>query len=264
MSPQDTDTAFDELRLIHRALNGSKEELFQLLGRPSPDILRAALRNPALDEGHLLALLRHTGLHPDLFTLLHQQHEPPAGNYQVIFALAQHAEVPAHIVSALLPRLYLFDLLKLCCLPGIPQDQKVAAERVIIQRIPAQPLGNKLTLARRGTAAIVEALLKEGQPQLVAACLDNPHLKEGAVHQFLASAAASAETISQIARHSRWQHRPELQQAILKNPRTPAIWFTLFLPRLPRSVVKNLALSPRLAPHQKQLVAAALGGKKQP
>lgn len=264
MSLKDTDTAFDDLRLVHRALNGSKEELFSLMERPSPDILRAALRNPALDEAHLLALLHHTGLHPDLFTLLHQQHEPPAGSYQILFALAQHPEVPAYLVSSLLPRLYLFDLLKLCCLPGIPQDQKVAAERVIIQRIPAQPLGNKLTLARRGTAAIVEALLKEGHPQVVAACLDNPHLKEGAVHQFLASAAATAESISQIARHNRWQRRPELQQAILKNPRTPAIWFTLLLPRMPRSVVKNLALSPRLTPQQRQLVAETLGGKKQP
>lgn len=262
MNPQDADTAFDYLRLIHRGLNGSKEELFSLMERPSPDILRAALRNPALDEAHLLALLRHTGLHPDLFTLLHQQHEPPAGNYQVLLALVQHAETPAHIVSTLLPRLYLFDLLKICSTPGVPQDQKTAAERAIIQRVPTQPLGNKLTLARRGTAAIAETLLKEGQPQVVAACLDNPHLKEGALHQFINSAAATAETISQIARHNRWQHRPELQQAILKNPRTPAIWFTLFLPRLPRSVVKNLALSPRLTPQQKLLVAEALGGKK--
>ncbi|MDK9717531.1 MAG: hypothetical protein OEL57_06420 [Trichlorobacter sp.] len=262
MNHQDTDTAFDDLRLVHRGLNGSKEELFRLFERPTPDILRAALRNPALDEAHLLALLRHTGLHPDLFTLLHQQHEPPAGNYQVLFALAQHPEAPPHIVSTLLPRLHLCDLLKLSCLPSIPQDQKVAAERAIIQRIPTQPLGNKLTLAHRGTATIVEALLKEGQPQLVAACLDNPHLKEGAIHQFLASAAATAETISRIARHTRWQHRPELQQAILKNPRTPTIWFTLFLPRLPRSVVQNLAISPRLTPPQKQLVTEALGGKK--
>lgn len=262
MSLQEPDNTLEKLRQLQAALQGSKEELFSLMERPSPDILRAALRNPALDEAHLLALLRHTGLHPDLFTLLHQQHDPPAGNYQVLFALAQHAETPPHIVSALLPRLYLFDLLKLCCLPSIPQDQKVAAERAIIQRIPTQPLGNKLPLAHRGTAAIVEALLKEGQPQVVAACLDNPRLKEGALNHFINSAAATAETISQIARHNRWQHRPELQQAILKNPRTPAIWFTLLLPRLPRSVVKNLALSPRLAPYQKLLVAEAVGGKK--
>ena len=264
MSPHTTDAVHDELRLIHHALHGSKEELFSLMERPSPDIIRAALRNPALDEAHLLALLHHTGLHPDLFTLLHQQHEPPAGNYPVLFALARHPEVPPHIVSTLLPRLYLFDLLKLCCLPGVPQDQKVAAERAIMQRIPAQPLGNKLTLARKGTAAIVESLLKEGHPQVVAVCLDNPHLKEGAVHQFVNSAAATAEIISQIARHNRWKNRPELQQAILKNPRTPAIWFTLLLPRLPRSVVKNLALSPRLTPQQKQLVSEVLGGRKQP
>ena len=261
MKTQQTDKAVDELRQVHHALHCSKEELFSLMEHPSPDIIRAALRNPALDEAHLLAALHHTGLHQDIFFLLYQHNEPPASSYQVLFALAQHAEAPAHIVSTLLPRLYLFDLLKLCCLPGIPQDLKVAAERAIIQRIPTQPLGNKLTLARKGTTALAEALLKEGHPQIVAACLDNPHLKEGAVHQFINSANATAESISQIARHNRWQHRPELQLAILKNPRTPAIWFTLFLPRLSRSTVKNLALSPRLTPQQKQLVTEALGGK---
>lgn len=262
MKPHKTDTGVEELRQLQLALTGDKQELFSLLERPTPDLLRAALRNPALDESHLLALLKHTGLHPDLLTLLAHHQEPPASNYQVIFALAQHPETPAHITSSLLPRLYLFDLLKLCTIPAVPQDQKVAAERAIIQRIPAQPLGNKLALARRGTSVIVETLLKEGLPQVVAACLDNPHLKEGALHQFINSAAATAETISQIARHTRWQHRPELQQAILKNPRTPAIWFTLFLPRLPRAVIKNLAASPRLAPHQKQLLAEALGGRR--
>ena len=264
MNDLDPQSRADQLQQLQRALHGSAEELFSLMERPSPDLLRAALRNPALGEAHLLTLLQHTGLHPDLFNLLYQQHEAPANAYQVQFTLIQHAETPAHIISALLPRLYLFDLLKLCTLPHIPQDQKLAAERVILQRIPTQPLGNQLALARRGTPAIVEALLKLGQPQLVAACLDNPRLKEGAVHHFVSSAAATAETISLVARHSRWQSRPELQQAILKNPRTPAIWFTLFLPRLPRSVVKNLARSPRLTPQQRQLVTESLGGKKSP
>jgi hypothetical protein len=119
-------------------------------------------------------------------------------------------------------------------------------------------LGNKLTLARRGTAAVVEALLREGIPQLVDACLENPHLKEGSVHQFIASAAATAETISMIARSSRWKGRPNIRLAILKNPRTPAIWFTLFLPGLPQGTLRDLLSIPRLTFPQKELVRQAV------
>lgn len=53
-----------------------------------------------------------------------------------------------------------------------------------------------------------------------------------AILQFLHSANASAETISMIARHPKWKLRPDLRLAILKNRRTPALWFTLFLPLL--------------------------------
>ena len=116
-----------------------------------------------------------------------------------------------------------------------------------------------MTLARRGTAAIVDALLREGLPSLVEACLDNPHLKEGSVHQFISAASSSAETISMVARSARWKGRPNIRLAILKNPRTPAIWYTLFLPGMPQSTVKELLAVPRLTSAQKELLRQALG-----
>jgi hypothetical protein len=98
----------------------------------------------------------------------------------------------------------------------------------------------------------------------VDACLDNPYLKEGAVHQFIASAASNAETISMIARSGRWKGKPNIRLAILKSPRTPAIWYTLFLPGLPAGTLRELLLVPRLTGAQKELVRQTLskrGGK---
>jgi hypothetical protein len=112
-------------------------------------------------------------------------------------------------------------------------------------------------LARRGAATIVEALLREGLPLVVEACLDNPYLKEGALYQFLSSAQANAETISMVARSSRWKSRPNIRLAILKNPRTPLIWYTLFLPGLPPATLRDLLVSPRLTSAQKDLVRQA-------
>lgn len=249
---------FDLIRL-QQALTADQQGIYHLLEQPTPALLRALLRNPALDEHHLLALLKQRGLPTELFSLIQRHIEATETSYQLAKALARHPETPPHTDLAILPRLYLFDLAELSRHPQASPDQRMAAERLIIQRLPTQPLGNKLTLARQGSAAIVEALLKEGQPQVVAVCLDNPRLKEGALHQFLSSGATSAETISQVARHPHWQHRPNLQLAILKHPRTPLIWYTLWLPRLKRAAAKELAHSPRLTQQQRACIKQYLG-----
>jgi len=245
---------------LQRALTADKDELFQIMGESGGEVLLTALRNRSLDENHLLALLKRRDLPEELFTLLYGGRRF-SENKRLTFALAGHPETPSHIAGSLLPQLYIFDLIKLCSLPGTTPDLRLCAERIIIQRLPAQPLGNKLTLARRGTAAITEALLREGLPPVVDACLDNPHLREGTVHQFIASAVSTAETISMIARNGRWKGKPNIRLAILKNPRTPAIWFTLFLPGLPAGTLRELLSAPRLTNAQKELVRQALGSR---
>lgn len=246
---------------LSAALSADREQLCELLLQPSADLLCAALRNPNLEEEHLLALLKQPSLDQDIFAVIHQNKHPAAKSYQVILAIVRHHAAPPHIVSALIPALYLFDLLKFCQLPGIMQDQKLMAERCIIQRIPTQPLGNKLTLARRGTAAVVEALFKDGDPKVLACCLDNPHTKEGMIHQFVSSAAASSESLTMVARHSRWQNRPNLLLALLKNPHTPDTCFMQLAPRLSRSAIKELIKSSRMTQLRRQQLQRLLEGR---
>lgn len=162
---------------------------------------------------------------------------------------------------ALLPHLYLFELLDLCILPGTTPDQRLAAERVIQQRLPALELGNKLALARRAPPGILAALLRGGDARCVETCLNNPHLQEAAILQFLSRPAATPETISMVARHSRWQQRPNLRQAILNNPRTPVVWFTLWLPTLRTPDLNRLLAGRRLTAAQKRSVTAELRGR---
>lgn len=246
---------------LHHALTADKHELFQILQGQPVEVLLAALRNPALDEHHLLVLLRQRGLPEDVFSAIYAAKRLNQSG-PIKFALVSHPETPAHIAAILLTQLNIFDLMKICLIPGISPDYRATAERSIIQRLPSQPLGNKMTLARRGTSPVVESLLREGVAPLVEACLDNPHLKEGSVHQFISASTSTAETISMVARNGRWKGRPNIRLAILKNPRTPAIWFTLFLPGLPQSTIRELLSVPRLTFAQKELVRQALGGRR--
>jgi CheY-like chemotaxis protein len=242
---------------LHNAMTADKDELFRFLQGQPVEILLIALRNPQFDENHLLALLKQRGLPEEIFSSIYNA-KRLAESGHIKFALVTHPETPHHIAATLLTQLNVFDLVKICLIAGISPDMRMAAERSIIQRLPCQPLGNKITLARRGTSAVVESILREGIPRLVEACLENPHLKEGSVHQLITAPTSSAETISMVARSGRWKGRPNIRLAILKNPRTPPIWFTLFLPGLPRNTIKELLSVPRLTFAQKGLIRQAL------
>lgn len=246
------DDALSHGELLLEAMTADKDRLFTLIQTGNEEALRAVLRNPCLEQAHVLTLLKRRGLSSVIEAIFANKRLLESGSVKL--ALVAHPDTPSHIAQTVLPLLYLFDLLKLCHIPGVTADIHLAAERKIIQQLPTQSLGNKLTMARRGTAAIVDALLREGVQSVVEICLENPHLKEGSLHQFLSSAHATAENVSLVARNSRWKSRPNIRLAILKNPRTPLIWFTMFLPGLPSSTVLDLLASPRLTFAQKELV----------
>ncbi|HEY5523670.1 MAG TPA: hypothetical protein VIK21_10810 [Desulfuromonadaceae bacterium] len=253
--PENANGALKHADALLEALTAGKDRLFAVIQDRREEVLLAALRNPALDHKHLLTLLKRRELGSVITAIFASKRLIEA--YPVKFAMVAHQDTPPHIAQTLLPLLYIFDLLKLCQIPGVSADIRLAAERKIVQQIPTQPFGSKLTLARRGTAAILDALLREGLQNVVEACLDNPHLKEGSLHQFLASSHATAENVSMVARNSRWKSRPNIRLAILKNPRTPLIWFTTLLPGLPAATLRDLLASPRLTSAQKELVRQA-------
>lgn len=231
---------------MRKSLTASSEELYQVIQDSSLEVLLNALKNPHLVENHLLALLKRRDLGEDIPRAIYNSSRIEH-THRLQLALAKNPATPTSLCLTILRHLYLFELVDLICLPGIIPDRKLAAEREIIRRLPGVPLGNLITLARRATHPILSEILRLGRSDAVAACLSNPRLKEVGLLQFLSSASATPDTISLIARHSRWGNRPQLQMAILKHPRTPGIWYTLWLPRLKTPLLKELKLSSRLS-----------------
>lgn len=234
---------------LRAALTAGGEELLCILRDQDLDLTRSALKNPNLNEQHLLSLLKRRNLPEQLIAAIHRA-APAAGSRRLWIALAGHPNAPRPLFASLLPQLFLFELVTVLRLPGLSPDQKLAAERAVLKRLPETELGSKITLARRGSPALLEALLKEGEPRLVAAILGNPALKEVSLLSFLSSAAASPETISAVARDPRWGGRPSLRSALLGNRRTPLIWYILFLPTLSPGDLQRLAGSRSLSAEQ--------------
>ncbi len=233
-------------------LTAGSEELFQLMLDPDCNFISTLFRNPLISEEHLLVLLKRRDLTEELVALIYRKKQQSL-SHRAILALVKNPAASGTLIRNLLPQLRLFELVDLCYLPGVTPDQKLAAERSIIQRLPTTPLGNKITLARRGTANIVAELTKEGHPQLFAVCLGSSRMRETAIYQFLRGATANAETISLVARHSRWNQRPNLRLAILKNQKTPEIWFTLWLPKMHTHLLKQILGSYRAHPNRRRL-----------
>lgn len=244
-------------RRLHRALTCGKDELFETLLDPSMEVLRAALRNPALDDNHLLALLGRRDLTEELLKTAASL-DAVRGNHRLTVALVHNPGTPATISLPLLPHLYLFELVTITEFPGTTPDQRLAAERAIIQRLPTTPLGNRITLARRATAPVLDALMKEGDVRVVEPCLANPRLMEASVFQLVSSSRSSAEAIAAVARHQRWANRPNLKTAILRNPRTPSSLFTTLLAGAPTMELRNLAASGRLGQERKRVIGEEL------
>lgn len=242
---------------LHQALTCTGDAIFGFMDDPAPEVLRALLKNPNLGEEQLLSLLQRRNLPEDLIKAIYQT-DQAGSSHRLTLGLIKNPSTPGSIIQVLLPHLHLFELNDLSLLPGVTPDQKLAAERAILQRLPGVELGNKMTLARRAGSTVVGELLKEGDACIVEICLSNARLKEISILQFINGSKAGPEAISAIARHSRWKARPNLQMAILINPKTPAIWYTLTLPRLKTSDIRTLLAARRLNPSQKRLVEEEL------
>lgn len=240
------------------ALTAEGDELSGMLCDADPELIRSTLKNPHLSEAHLLALLKRQNLPEGLMRTIYRVPQL-AGSRRLKVALAGHPATPAPILAEILAQLRLFELAEVLRLPGAPPDHKSAAQQAILKRLPDTELGTKISLARRGSAAVLEALLADGTPRLVAAVLANPGISEANLLAFLRSPAATAETISAVARHPRWGVRPKLRSAALRNRKTPAVWFTLFLPSLGSAEVKALLGSRGLGPRQLEAVQEELG-----
>ena len=72
-----------------------------------------------IDAYHLLVLLKRRDLSEDLLKAMYRL-EQVSNNHGLKLALVRHPNTSGPLLAALLPHLYLFELLNVCYLPGVP------------------------------------------------------------------------------------------------------------------------------------------------
>jgi hypothetical protein len=232
------DETFSKLR--ERALVATDEELAVLLHHPSVVVLLALLDNPALDETQVCVLFERRNLPSEILEEVARR-KPLLKSYRVRRALAFHPRTPRLISLRLLRDLYLMDLVQITLSPGIYAELKRNAEEQLLARLPQLPLGQKITLARRGPGRVAGALLAEGHTQIVSIVLDNPNVTEAQILKALSREKLSTAVIPAISHHRKWSITYNVRLALVRHPSSPLATILAYLPEVTVSDLRELA-----------------------
>ena len=103
-----------------------------------------------------------------------------------------------------------------------PLDARLEAPAPPLPRAIAKaPLGVRRTLARRSDIGLIERLLGDPDPGVVANLLNNPRLTEVEVVRMAARSPVREAVLTAIARHPRWGIRHRVRVTLAHNPGTP-------------------------------------------
>lgn len=225
---------------VEHAMVATGEELTALIHHSSTDVLLKLLDNPAFDETKLCLMLERKNLPGEILEEIARR-KALLKSYRVKRSLAFHPRTPRLISLRLLRDLYLMDLVQVAILPGISAELKRNAEEQLLARLPQIPLGQKITLARRGPARVAGALLAEGHAQVLPIVLENAYMTEAQILRALSREKLPLPVIPAILQHRKWSAAYNIRLALVRHPATPLASILAFLPELTVTDLREFA-----------------------
>jgi hypothetical protein len=233
---------------VQRALAATGDGLSALLYSDVEEVLLALVKNPALAETDIAVLLARKNLPAVVIEEICKRREW-LKTYALKKALTCHPHTPRLVSLRLLRELYLMDLVQIALLPGVSAELKRNAEDQLITRLPQLPLGQKITLGRRGPARVAGLLLAEGHLLVVPVALDNSHLTASQILKALAREGVPESVVHAIAQHRKWSCDYNVRLALVRNPSTTLATSLSYLPELTVSDLHELA-APGIVPER--------------
>jgi hypothetical protein len=228
-----------------------------LIHEGDAEVLLALLENPNMQEPQVSRLLERLDLSAELLESVAKEGKWSSSE-SVRIRLARHPHTPRRVALSMLRQLFLFDLVRVSLLPSAPADIRRAAEELIIARVPHLPIGEKLTLARRGPARVAGAVLAEGHPQAVKLALANSFLTESQVLKILAKLELPERVVVAIAQHPKWSVQYNVRVALVRHPHTPVPALLEFLPDLTLGDLQDVEGLEQLTAHSRKYVQQEL------
>ncbi|HQR46318.1 MAG TPA: hypothetical protein PLB02_05070 [Thermoanaerobaculia bacterium] len=118
----------------------------------------------------------------------------------------------------------------------------------------------KLLLAPKADRTERLVLVQDNDPQVLYALLKNPRITLDEVVRIAKSAYLVYQTAELILKTSQWSANPEVQVALVRNPKTPPVFALRLLPTLPEAEVKAIARGAATSMALKQAALKRLQG----
>lgn len=226
-----------------QAAAAGEEELARFLHDPSAKVIRALLGNRNLQEDDILIIAKRRNLPPDILETISRD-KRWSESYPVRLALAKNPRTPLSLSLTIAQYLRLFDLEEITRNHFIPLAFRHKVDRIIIERVPTMPAGNKKTLAKKAGGAVLLSLLRDADAEVVRYCLNNPYLTEAHLFKVISRADTIAETVRMIAEHPNWASRSLIRYSLARNPLTPLTLSVQFLQAMKVMELRELYADP--------------------
>lgn len=236
-------------------------EMAPFLHATDPDLLQAVLANPHFSEREALLLLNRRDLTSSVIEKLAGL-RTLVNTYAVRLALTKHPKTPLRTALEQLKFLYLFDLVSVCLQPGVHAEVKRASEELILAQVPKLAIGQRITLAKRGSARLAASVLKGENAQIIQSVLDNPYLTEAVLLPVLNRPDCPPKIVESIAAHPKWGLRYDIRLALLRHSSLPVARALAIVPDLKPQDAKAMAQDPAVIPQVRNYLSNRLKGSK--
>jgi hypothetical protein len=214
-------------------------ELTLLVHTTQPAGLMRLLEHPRLEWQHVQLLLRRTDLGADVLERIAQSQEW-IKKEAIRLGVVIHPHTPRRTAMTFLRLLQAANLVRVALTATAPSEVRCVAEELVIERVRQLPLGEKLTLARRGPARVTAALLAEGHSDVLPTVLQSPFLTEAQVARVLWRSSVPPHVVIALAENAKWSSRYQVRLALIRNPHTPVAAILRFLPNLMTTDLRDL------------------------
>ncbi|HKT25229.1 MAG TPA: hypothetical protein VJR04_11535 [Terriglobales bacterium] len=233
--------------------------LAELIASVFPEDLLVAASHAGLEEDQALGLLHRNDLPPTAFEAL-ARNPVAIKSRKTLLKLVQHVRVPRHVALPVLRRLFAFELMDVALSPTAAADLKLVAEQLLIDKLEAISLGERINMARRASAGIASALLLQSERTVIEAALQNPRMTEAGIVKAVSAAESAGTLIEIVVEHTKWSLRREIQLAVLRRPEAPEAIVMQVARTLPRPVIYELLKELRLPERKAELQRCLLEG----
>jgi hypothetical protein len=154
---------------------------------------------------------------------------------RVLARVVLNPRAPRALSLRLVSALYWHDLADVAATPSVPSAVRSRAESLLRDGLRDMRLGDRITLARLATPALLPALLAATEPQVAEAALVNPRLREDDLVTAVRRENVTPALLEAAAGSPRWAPNYAVRVALVLQPRTP----------LPLALQQISALVPR-------------------